>query len=118
LARSPQGDGSSLPELIAQIERIVAERGLPADHFQDRLVSMGYNHEHAILYTNRYVLRQPLAFIPIGEGFPRITLELIRQGLGENANRVNDIQYDLSVEGLGHEEREEGFPAFLGASKS
>jgi hypothetical protein len=118
LARAPQGDGSSLPEIIGQIERIVAGRGLPADHFQDRLISMGYNHEHAGLYTGRYVLRQPLAFIPIGEGFPRITLELIRQGLGENATRVTDIQYDLNVEGLGREDREEGFPAFLGGSIS
>jgi hypothetical protein len=116
LARAPREDGFSLPELVRQIERLISERGLPADHFQDRLDSMGYNHEHAQLYSARYVLRQPLAFIPIGEGFPRLTLELIQGGLGAEASRVQTVQYDLNVEGLGHEQGQEGFPAFLGGS--
>jgi hypothetical protein len=114
LARAPQGDGHSLPELVGLIDQIVLERGFPADHLQDRLDSMGYNHEHAQLYASRYVLRQPLAYIPIGEGFPRITLELIQHGLGEEASRVQTVQYDLNVEGLGFEQGQEGFPAFLG----
>jgi hypothetical protein len=93
-------------------------RGLPADHFQDRLIAIGYNHEHAQFYSACYVLRQPLAFIPIEEGFPRITLDLIQHGLGPEASRVTSIQYDLSVEGLGYEEGRDGFPVFLGEGGS
>lgn len=116
LAHAPQGDGYSLSELVCLIDRIVSARGFPADHFQDRLDSVGYNHEHAQLYAARFVLRQPLAFIPIGEGFPRITPELIQHGLGDEASRVHTVQYDLNVEGLGYEEGQEGFPAFLGGA--
>jgi hypothetical protein len=116
LAHAPQGDGHSIPELVGLIDRIVSARGFPADHFQDRLDAMGYNYEHAQLYAARYVLRQSLSFIPIGEGFPRITLELIQHGLGEEAARVQTVQYDLNVEGLGHEQGQDGFPAFLGSA--
>ena len=114
VAHAPQGDGCSLPDLINAVERIVGVRGLPVDHLQDRLIAMGYNHEHAQFYSARYVLRQPLAFIPIEEGFPRITLDLIQHGLGPEASRVTSIQYDLNVEGLGYEEGRDGFPEFLG----
>ena len=62
-----------------------------------------YRKEDDIHYLRRYVLRRPIALIPVDEQCPAITRPSVRIALGALANRIESVQYEVNVEGLEHE---------------
>jgi hypothetical protein len=113
LARTVQDDGESLPGLVSAVSGAICQKGQSDKEFYEKIAEVGYEQDDADLYPDRYVLRQPLLYVPIGDSFPRITLASIQHALGSEATRVTDLQYDLRVDGLGREEGHDEFPPYL-----
>lgn len=71
--------------------------------FTKLLAASGYRDEDSAHYLRRFVLRRPLAVIAVDKQFPAITRPAIQKVLGPEAQRIDQLQYDIDVEGLGHE---------------
>jgi hypothetical protein len=105
-------NGFSLAEKVAQVSTLLAPIPPRLIQFIDALTACGFRHEDSGAYSRRFAMRRPIGLIPIDDSFPAITRLTIQTALGPLAPRVESLQYDVSVEGLEHED---GSPEFTAA---
>lgn len=107
-------DGETLPSRIARVRaRLASSPGALAlfnDLLRDRL---HYRDEDAPLYADRLRLRTAPRLIEVGPGMPRITPEMLSGPLGETSARIDDVTYQVNLEGLGVEEGSAMFKKLL-----
>jgi hypothetical protein len=83
--------------------------------FENQLSTAGYREADAEQYTREYMLRKPLRVIQVSSEFPRIDRDIIATALGPVAARIEDVSYQVNLEGLGSDETEATFPDVLRA---
>jgi hypothetical protein len=96
-------EGFTLPELVNKLRLALAADTQRSEVLNSTLKGSGYRNEDAIHYSKRYVLRRPLALVPVNEQFPAITRPSVQTALGALASRIESVQYEVNVEGLEHE---------------
>jgi hypothetical protein len=101
--------GFSLAEMVEHLSARLQSAPARAQQFAQTLETCGFLEADRAHYSRRFVLRRPLAVVPVKAGFPAITRRVIHTALGQLASRIEGLQYDVDVEGL---ETEEGMPGF------
>ena len=85
-----QGQGETLPEMVANVRSIVADDAIAKDELENLLFEVGYLDIHADRYENTgYNIREHNYF-KVGEDFPKIIESDLRNGVG-------DVRYSISV---------------------
>lgn len=85
-----QGQGETLPEMIASVRSLVAGDAIARDELENLLFEIGYLDIHATRYENSgYTIREHNYF-KIGADFPKIIESDLRNGVG-------DVRYTISV---------------------
>ena len=77
------------------------------------LAACDFSIAEATHYSRRFAQRRPVAIVPVDATFPAITRPGIQQMLGSLATRVDSFRYDVSVEGLEHEQGSIAFEAAM-----
>jgi hypothetical protein len=96
------GPGESLPGLVADIRPRLGDAAGAWPKLVGRLRQAGYIDADAGLYTERFSLRSTPEFVEVTDAFPRLTPDLISNALRPvHAARITDVQYRVSVDGLG-----------------
>ncbi len=85
-----QGQGETLPEMVASVRSIVAADAIAKDELENLLFEVGYLDIHTDRYENTgYNIREHNYF-KVGEDFPKIIESDLRNGVG-------DVRYSISV---------------------
>jgi hypothetical protein len=106
-------EGFSLPSSISSIARAMEGAYSRASQFHESLEKSGFRDSDVAHYQRRYMMRRPLALIPVDDQFPAITRPTIQRALGPLAQRIESIQYEVDVESLEHEEGDEAFESLI-----
>jgi hypothetical protein len=109
LGPAGQAKGFSLLEKAQKVATLVASDAQRREQLRLALETCGFRESDGRHYTRRFVLRRPLAIAPVNKHFPAIDRPAIQAALGSLAPRVEDLQYDVNIEGL---EKEDGTSAF------
>lgn len=106
--------GDSLVDMVRNIRRLLGKKNESLAKF-NRLLreNVGYLDEHAAFYGVKYILRTKPSLVPVDVNCPKLTREQITLILGEKANRINDLQYRVNLDGLGFEDGTSGFNKIL-----
>lgn len=105
--------GFSLPEIIEALSLKFAPVVGRLPQFVAALEACGFRSSDAGHYGRRYILRRPIAVVPIDAAFPALTRPVIQAALGTGAERLDALQYDVDVDGLEHEEHTKEFAAAI-----
>jgi hypothetical protein len=108
-------DGFSLAEKVAQLSERFAPMSARLTQFTTALEACGFRIADSGHYTRRFAIRRPMGLIPVDKTFPAITRPTIQSALGPLAPRIDSLQYDVSVEGLEHEDGSAEFEAAIRA---
>jgi hypothetical protein len=85
-----QGQGETLPAMVATVRSLVAGDAIAKDELENLLFEIGYLDIHAIRYENiGYTIREHNYF-KVGDDFPKIIEADLRNGVG-------DVRYTISV---------------------
>lgn len=85
-----QGQGETLPEIVANVRSLVAGDAIARDELENLLFEIGYLDIHTNRYENiGYTIREHNYF-RVGEDFPKIIESDLRNGVG-------DVRYTISV---------------------
>jgi hypothetical protein len=85
-----QGQGETLPGIVASVRSFVAEDTIARDELENLLFEIGYLDIHAPRYDNiSYSIREQNYF-KVGADFPKIIESDLRNGVG-------DVRYSISV---------------------
>ena len=85
-----QGQGETLPEIVANVRSLVADNAIASDELENLLFEVGYLDIHTTRYDNvGYSIREHNYF-KIGPDFPKIIESDLRNGVG-------DVRYTISV---------------------
>jgi hypothetical protein len=85
-----QGQGETLPAMVANVRSLVAGDAIARDELENLLFEVGYLDVHATRYENiGYIIREHNYF-KVGEDFPKIIESDLRNGVG-------DVRYTVSV---------------------
>ncbi len=95
-------DAFSLPSLVKRVSERLVDHQAELERFEELLSAERYRRAEAAAYSDRYVLAEPAALVPVDEHFPRITDGLLRTAIGELASRVGQVSYEVQLDGLGH----------------
>lgn len=98
------GGGIALPALVARVRTRLEHDQIAITHFDGQLALSGYVISDAHLYTRTYSLRRPMALIDIEGQVPRVTRAVLKSALGALSQRVDDISYEVDLEGITVEE--------------
>lgn len=107
------GNGFSLSSTAANLVNVLAMDQERLTKFEALLASCDFSVGDAAQYTRKFALRRPIAIVSVDATFPAITRPGIQRILGPLATRVDSFRYDVSVEGLEHEQGTEAFDAAL-----
>jgi hypothetical protein len=113
LAPPGSGPALSLPELAERILLRLHGTSVYQNQVSSALAQAGFRDEDRRYYSRRYALRKPLRFMPVASHFPRIDRGAVQAILGNESSRVQHLQYEVDLEGLGVEEPDPGFPNVL-----
>ena len=109
----PDGSSTSptLPEAVDCIASQLASCRAAHQKFKELLRRAGYDDQHRSRYTQRYRQRTRPTLVRVDDTFPAISPATLLEVLGaDRVARVLDVEYSISVEGLG---REDGSSEFL-----
>jgi hypothetical protein len=108
-------EGTSLPDGIATLRKLLTDPSA-RDLFDKQLEVARYSDDHAANYSDKMKLADNPMLIRVDERCPRLTDELVYQGLGASlASRVKKVSYQIDLEGLGVAQGTEPFTKVLGA---
>ena len=99
----PAGDseGLTLPSLILAVRSKLSGDQTRLKSFETCIRGLEYQDADARHYQRRHVLRNPAAVVPVDSQFPAVNSDAIEKALGAKASRVDNVQYDVNLEGLG-----------------
>ncbi len=85
-----QGQGETLPEMVASVRSLIAGDAITRDELENLLFEIGYLDIHATRYENTgYTIRE-YNYFKVGADFPKIIESDLRNGVG-------DVRYTISV---------------------
>jgi hypothetical protein len=85
-----QGQGETLPVMVASVRSLVASDAIAKDELENLLFEIGYLDIHATRYENiGYTIRE-YNYFKVGGNFPKIIESDLRNGVG-------DVRYSISV---------------------
>lgn len=106
--------GHTLPEKVSVVRGLLTTDGKNLGRFEKAMAKVGYRDSDAVFYTDRFQMRSLPRLIPVNGELPRITAEQLRQSLGEESlQRIDEVTYEINVDGLGHEEGSSQFSLVL-----
>jgi hypothetical protein len=105
--------GFSVTNKVAELTATLAADPKRLSQFEAALEAYSFRKADSGQYTNRYVLRRPLAVARIDADFPALTRPMIQHILGVNAVRIESLEYDINIEGLEAEDGTIGFTSVL-----
>jgi hypothetical protein len=108
-------EGTSLAEKIELLTSLLATAPPQKQQFADALQNCGLRDADLPHYRRRYVLRRPLAVIPVDGRLPAITRASIQAAFGSGATRLDSVEYDVNVEGLEIEDQDPVFATIFPA---
>jgi len=92
--------GLSLTELVDRVRAHLAPGTVHRESFESSLlVGWRYSDVHGPLYRERYQLRTAPVLVRVTDDVPRLTPSLLAGMPG--SQRIEDVQYRITVEGLG-----------------
>lgn len=101
LGPAGQAGGVSLAAEVVRIQAALGGNAAVAARFRQSLQKCGYSDADREHYRRTFVLRRPMQLVPIDDAFPALTRSRIIAGVGAAAERIEHVQYDLDIEGLG-----------------
>jgi len=104
--------GFSLAEKAENLSALFEPVPPLRDQYRQALEANDYRFEDAHQYGRRFTLRRPAGVVPVDNKFPSLTKKTIRDALGDDAIRIESLQYEVNVEGL---EKEDGTAEFEAA---
>jgi hypothetical protein len=96
--------GVTLPGLVERVRAQLRSDSEAAGHFEAQLSLAQYMASDAPRYVRTYALRRPIALIGVDGGIPAITRGFLKSAFGERARLIEDVTYELDLEGLEREE--------------
>lgn len=110
-----EGGGFSLTQKVAELTGLLAGDVARLEHFNAALKGYEFRTEDSMHYSRPFAIRRPTAIVHVDAAFPAITRPGIQAVLGPPASRIEELRYDVNVEGLEHED---GTPVFESALPS
>jgi hypothetical protein len=108
------GTGFSLKSLVDALSGCFSSDLGRQNRFAELLTASGYRDLDGQHYMRQFALRRSLAIVAINARFPAITRPVIQKVLGAEAQRIDQVQYEVNVEGLEHESGSLEFSRVLG----
>jgi len=103
------GGGVSLAKMSQIIQETLAHSQQHLARFRHSLHKCGFMEENGIPYDKRFILRRPLAIVPVVDPLPTLTRPRLAEATGAESNRIEHVWYDLNIEGLEFEDGSEVF---------
>lgn len=114
LGPAGKGDGFSLATKVQDISAQFTPTPSRSRQFMEALRTCGFRDIDSAHYSRRFALRRPLAIVPVDAAFPAITRRVVQRALGTAlATRIEELQYDVNLEGLEIEEGTPRFPSYF-----
>ena len=109
------GEGcESLTGMVTVVREMLSDDASNLERVRILLEKARYFDAHAGFYTQKYKLRKTPVLVPVEDGIPRITMEMLSAFLDNDAcRRVSEVKYRLDLTDLGYEEKEEEFQQVL-----
>jgi len=113
------GSGYSLPEKISALRGLINNNGEKLRELEEGIKRTGYRDVDSVFYCDRLQMRSPPHLIPVDADCPRITSAELINKLGPTVlQRICEVTYEVSVEGLGYQEGSPQYTSVLrGVSK-
>jgi hypothetical protein len=115
LAPAGAADGISLADSADALRSLLSSSPDLSREFDAALSHSGFNDADRAHYLRRYVLRRPLAVVPVDARLPALTRVSILAMFGSESTRFEEVDYDLNVEGLEIEDHKGGFATIFPA---
>jgi len=97
------GAGESLPSIVSDISSSLSSSIEMVKNFSSFLQAAGYSNDDIASYGRTWILRAPPIFVPVDQEFPAITSEVLQGSLGSLMARVEQVEYEVNLEGMGRE---------------
>lgn len=81
---------ATLPRVVQSVRELLASSAEASAQFEDRLFAAGYSDAHAPRYVRTSYSQRARNYFSVGEGFPRITEQMLLPGTG-------DVNYSVAV---------------------
>lgn len=101
--------GFTLPDTVTALIDGYTSSPRLSEQFGRVLSASGYQHSDSVKYDRSYVLRRPLAIVPVDSQFPAITRVAVQSLLGPAAARIDSVRYAVNLDGLEHVDGSELF---------
>ena len=85
-----QGQGETLPEIVANVRSLVTDDSIAKDELENRLFEVGYLDIHDSRYEETAYSIREYNYFKVEQDFPRIIESDLRNGVG-------DVRYTISV---------------------
>jgi len=95
--------GHTLPELVSMLETKLGDNAKMQKQIYKLLGEVGYRDEDSGHYDRSWSLRQSARIVNVNTRFPSITPELLQTSLGTNMNRIEYVEYEVNMDGMGVE---------------
>ena len=107
--------GKTLPERIGQIRKLLAGDPLHFSLFSSHLSDLGYRDSDEAYYSAQFKLRTEPCLVPVSGNFQRLTRSILNAGIpGNDSQRIQHVEYDLSLDGLGFLQSTKEFQQVIG----
>lgn len=105
-----KSSGFSLNSLIQQTVAQLKKEPQKQKRLKELLTKVGWQESDSKYYTRQWRLRRPIVQINVDDKFPRIGRLAVATVLGPLASRIDRVEYDVNMEGLGSEKSSGGLP--------
>ena len=93
--------GRSLPQRVTAVRSLTNST---RPKFENQLAMVGYRDADEAFYQARYQFRSEPKLIPVDLTCPRIAPDIIVRQAAALQNRIENVEYDIDVDGLGESE--------------
>ena len=104
--------GFTLPALVADLRAALKDHELAAT-LDRHLGSLGYRNEDSPFYAAPFQLRAPALLVEVDAALPRLTASVLEGAWGSSSDRISEVQYVLTLDGLGHPEGSDAYTQVL-----
>lgn len=106
--------GFSLTEYVEKISNLLDSDYDAKRYFEKQLEKEGYLLSNCKFFTKKYYTRTIPKLVEVTENFTKLDRKMIEEKHGENASRINNVNYTLDVSGLGLQNTDPSYIDILG----
>jgi len=96
--------GFSLVEKVSQLRARVSADQWARERLEQSLNDVGYDTSEEQFYDQKYLLRRPMAVCQVNAPLPALTPQSLSMAVGTAYGRIEELHYDVNLEGIEHEE--------------